>query len=66
MEKKGDLLDERDTELLKKHKQIAQQEDELKGQMDRYQQLIVEQNTRLEQLAGMSANEAKEFLLHAM
>ncbi len=66
LEKKGALLDERDTEIIKKHKLMAQHEEELKNQADRYQQLMEEQNARLEQLAGMSATEAKEFLLRSM
>jgi ribonuclease Y len=66
LERKGDSLDERETELLKKHKQVTQREEELKGQMAHYQQLVAEQNVRLEQLAGMSANEAKDFLLRTM
>ena len=66
LEKKSDSLDERDTELIKKHKQIGQREEELKDQMERYQQLVAEQSTRLEQLAGMSANEAKDYLLRTV
>jgi ribonuclease Y len=66
LEKKATLLDERDTELIKKHKLVVQQEEELKGQVERYQKLLAEQNARLEQLAGMSAAEAKEFLLRSM
>jgi len=66
LEKKGTLLDERDTELIKKHKLVAQHEEELKTQTERYQQLLAEQNARLEQLAGMSATEAKDFLLRTM
>src|SRR4030042_3500120 len=66
LEKKGTLLDERDTELIKKHKLVAQQEEELKTQTERYQQLLAEQHARLEQLAGMSATEAKEFLLRTL
>jgi ribonuclease Y len=66
LEKKGDLLDERDTDLLTKYKQVAQREEELKTQSEQYKQLLAEQNARLEQMAGMSATEAKEFLLHAM
>ena len=34
--------------------------------MVHYEQLVAEQNTRLEQMAGMSANEAKDLLLRAM
>jgi ribonuclease Y len=66
LEKKGESLDERDTELIKKYKQVAQREDELKSQTLEYQQLLAEQNARLENLAGMSATEAKDFLLRAM
>jgi ribonuclease Y len=66
LEKKGALLDERDTDLLKKHKQVAQHEEELKAQIERYNHLVTEQNTRLEQLAGMSSQEAKDFLLRSV
>jgi ribonuclease Y len=66
LERKGDSLDERETELLKKHKQMTQNEEELKGLMTHHQQLVAEQNARLEQLAGMSANEARDFLLQTM
>ncbi len=66
LEKKGSVLDDRETDLGRKHKLVAQQEEELKGQGERYQRLVAEQNARLEQLAGMSAHEAKEYLLHTM
>jgi len=66
LEKKGALLDERETELIKQHKLAARQEEELKVQSERYQHLVAEQNARLEQLAGMSATEAKEYLLSSM
>jgi ribonuclease Y len=66
LEKKGDLLDERDAELVKKHKFLAQREEEVKGQAERYQQLLAEQNARLEQLAGMTAAQARESLLQSM
>jgi ribonuclease Y len=63
LEKKGELLDEREIDLNKQHKQAAQLEDNLKGQTEKYQNLVAEANTRLEQLAGMSAAQAREFLL---
>jgi ribonuclease Y len=65
-EKKAALVDERDAELIKKHKVVVRQEEELKVQTARYQQLIEEQNIRLEQLAGMNAAEAKDQLLKSM
>ncbi|MFZ5452148.1 MAG: ribonuclease Y [Thermodesulfobacteriota bacterium] len=66
LEKKSALVDERETDLVKKLRQATQQEDELKQQAERYQNLIVEQNMRLEQLAGLSAHEARDLLLQSM
>jgi len=66
LEKKGNVLDERELDLAKKHKLAAGLEEELKVQTERYQKLLAEQNARLEQLAGMSASEAKELLLSTM
>ncbi len=66
LEKKGNVLDERELDLAKKHKLAAGLEEELKVQTERYQNMLAEQNARLEQLAGMSASEAKELLLSTM
>jgi ribonuclease Y len=66
LEKKAALVDERDTELIKKHKLLVQQEEDLKVRTEEYNQLLAEQSARLEQLAGMSAAEAKEYLLRTM
>jgi ribonuclease Y len=66
LEKKGDLLDERESDLVKKHKSMAQHEEEINAQAERYRQLITEQNARLEQLAGMSAAQARDYLLQSM
>jgi ribonucrease Y len=66
LEKKTSLLDERETEINKKTKQIGQQEKSLLDKEERYQQLIAEQNARLEQLAGLTAQEAKDLLLRTM
>ena len=66
LEKKATVVDERETELVKKHRAVAQQEDDLKQQAEQYQKLLAEQNIRLEQMAGMSAQEARDLLLQAM
>jgi len=66
LEKKSSLVDERETDLVKKLRQASQQEEDLKQQAERYQTLIAEQNTRLEQLAGLSAQEARDLLLQSM
>jgi ribonuclease Y len=66
LDNKANLLDERELDLVKKHKLVFGQEEELKVQAERYQKLVAEQNARLEQLAGMSAQEAKDLLLSTM
>jgi len=66
LEKKAGLLDERETEINKKTKQISQLEKTLLEKEERYQQLLNEQNARLEQLAGLTAQEAKDLLLRTM
>jgi len=66
LEKKTALLDERETELNQKLKQVTQQEKSLAEKEEHYQRLLAEQNARLEQLAGMTAQEAKDLLLHTM
>jgi len=66
LEKKAGLLDERETEINKKTRQLGQQEKSLLEKEERYQQLLNEQNARLEQLAGLTAQEAKDLLLSTM
>jgi len=66
LEKKAGVVDEREAELVKKHRQVSHQEEELKQQGERYQKLIAEQNIRLEQMAGMSSQEARDLLLQTM
>jgi ribonuclease Y len=66
LEKKAGLLDERETEINKKTRQLGQQEKGLLEKEERYQQLLNEQNARLEQLAGLTAQEAKDLLLRTM
>ena len=66
LDKKGNLLDDREMDLVKKHKLVSGLEEDLKAQTDRYQKLVAEQNARLEQLAGMSTQEAKDLLLTTM
>jgi ribonuclease Y len=66
LEKKAALLDERETELTKKQKHLTQLEKDLSEKQAHYQKLVAEHNERLERLAGMSAQEAKELLLKTM
>jgi len=66
LEKKTAILDEREADLAKKHKQALQQEKVQAEKAEQYRRLLEEQNARLEKLAGMSASEAKELLLQSM
>jgi ribonucrease Y len=66
LEKKAGLLDERETEINKKTRQLGQLEKSLLDKEERYQQLLTEQNARLEQLAGLTAQEAKDLLLRTL
>ncbi len=66
LEKKISLLDERETDINKKTRHLSQTEKSLGEKEERYQQLLDEQNARLEQLAGMTAQEAKDLLLKTM
>ncbi|MBM4283774.1 MAG: ribonuclease Y [Deltaproteobacteria bacterium] len=66
LEKKSTLLDERELELTKRLKGLERQEKDLADKQDHYQKLVAEQSARLEELAGMSAAEAKDLLLKNM
>jgi ribonuclease Y len=63
LEKKAAALDEREAELNRRQKLTDQLEKELTEKQEEYQRLLAEQNARLEQLAGMTAAEAKDLLL---
>ena len=63
LEKKAAALDEREAELNRRQKLADQLEKELAEKQEEYQRLLAEQNARLEQLAGMTAAEAKDLLL---
>jgi ribonuclease Y len=66
LEKKASLLDERETDINKKSRQLGNLEKSLLEKEERYQRLLDEQNARLEKLAGLTAQEAKDLLLRTM
>jgi len=66
LEKKAVVLDERDAEIAKKLKSATQKEKSLTDKEEHYDRLLAEQNVRLERLAGMSAQEAKDLLLKTL
>ncbi|MBN2060148.1 MAG: ribonuclease Y [Deltaproteobacteria bacterium] len=63
LDKKIEQYENRDRSLDKREKNIGQVEDELKKKQDSYEELIVQQREQLEQIAGISSEEAKKLLL---
>lgn len=66
LEKKTEQLDKRETRLAEKERSQESAEEEIKKRQHEYAHLVEEQRKRLEGLAGISAEEAKQFLMRAM
>lgn len=66
LEKKTEQLDKRDGRLTEKERSLERAEEEIKKRQHEYSRVIEEQRKRLEGLAGISAEEAKQFLMRAM
>lgn len=63
MDKRLDLLDQKEASLTKREKALQQQEKIINEKEKQYQALVEEQKQLLEQMAGISAEEAKERLM---
>ena len=66
LDRKTDQLDEREQALGSKEKSVQQQEDAIVQRKERYQQLIEEQKQQLEQISGLTSEQAKDLLIKAM
>lgn len=66
LDKKIDHYDRKEKKLADQENRLEQLEEELKGKESQYDQMVAEQRERLEQLAAMSSQEAKELLLKSM
>ena len=66
LDRKGALQDQRDEEFGKKEKQVAQFEEQVRSREKEITQLVAEQSRKLEEIAGLSAEEAKQRLIEAM
>jgi ribonucrease Y len=66
LDRKMELIEKRETEFEKKERQLSQKEKEASGLKTKYEELLGEQRRKLEHLAGISSQEAKELLLQAM
>jgi ribonuclease Y len=66
LEKKSDQMQERESVLLKKENRFTDLQASLEADKENYNRLVAEQRTRLEALAGMSAEEAREALVRSI
>jgi len=66
LEKKSEQLDKRENRLVEKERAAEKTAGDLKKKEDEYRRLIEEQRRRLESLAGISPEEAKQLLIRAM
>ena len=66
VERKTEQLERRDRDILKKEKKLAKKEEHIEHSERKYNELIEEQKRHLEQISGLTAEQAKELLIRAM
>lgn len=66
LDKKIDSYEQKDKGLTKREEGIRKVEEDLKKHQGEYEQLILEHRQKLEALAGVSSQEAKDLLIHTM
>ncbi len=66
LDKKAALFDQKEMEFLKKEQANSQREQALAKKEEEFDRSIAEQRARLEQISGMTAEEAKNSLMEAM
>jgi ribonuclease Y len=66
LDRRASLLDERELDLEKRERSVAERERHVRETEDELARILAEQRSRLEQIAGMSASEAKAELMRQM
>ena len=66
VERKTEQLERRDRDIFKKEKKLAKKEKHIEHSEKKYSELIEEQKRHLEQISGLTAEQAKELLIRAM
>ncbi len=66
LDKKADMLDKKEDELARKEKGIAGRESVLDGKITEYDRILKQQRERLEEISGITAEDAKKVLMQAM
>ncbi|PIE71848.1 MAG: ribonuclease Y [Deltaproteobacteria bacterium] len=66
LDKRSDQFEKREREIAQTEKEIARKADAISRDQAKYQTMLDEQRSQLEQISSMTADEAKELLLRAM
>jgi ribonucrease Y len=66
LDRKAESIDKRESSLNKREKQISQQEKEFSDREKELQSVMEEEKRRLENISGMSSQEAKEMLISSI
>ena len=66
LDKKMEQLERKEDELGRKEKQVVGRETYLEGKVKEYDQVLKDQREKLEQIAGVTAEDAKRMLMQAM
>ena len=66
LDRKAEAVDKKESALSKREKQVAQQEKDLIDREKELEVVLKEERTKLENISGMSAQEAKEMLLRSV
>lgn len=66
LEKKYDVVNQREKALKDLEKQLQLQKEEIEKKQEELSRLLVEQNSRLEKIAGLTSEEAKKMLMENM
>jgi ribonuclease Y len=66
LDKRQDVYEKRDKELIIREKDIQNAEEEIQKKESHYLALIEEQKSKLENISGMTSEQAKELLIRAM
>ncbi len=66
LDKKADVLDKKEDELARREKGLTGRENALEGKIGEYDRILKQQRERLEEISGITAEDAKKVLMQAM
>ena len=66
MYRRNEQFEKKERELGNKEKELHKREEAISENENRYQEILTEQRRQLERISGLTAEQAKELLIHAM